>query len=425
MMRLNLSAIIHTSLVCTALAGCIGAVDEDTERDGTSAALSAGDVTLTRQGSGKCLDVSGGGTSNGTKVQQWTCNGTGAQTFRLEAQGSAYVLKNTQANKCAVPTGNGSSNGTQIVLGSCSGSSAKFKVEGTSGGYEHLVHTRSGKCLDVNGAASNDGGKVQLWTCNNTAAQNWKLADVTGGDGDTGDGDGDTGDGDGDGDQNPGDNLVWRKANLTNFTSYPDPGSEECIEFNGCTWAGQFAFVDEQEPESWVKSHNIIAVHSRDAKKYKLKTLRLRQGSHQIDATVYDMCSDSDCDGCCTENASETGFLIDIEKYTMQRFGSGDGIVDWACLDCDRRSSLRSNARGAREASGMRVGRTVSRGLLYALHLGVRHHLGNAVHELVRGPAFGQRIDRKVHDARACADAPHEGAIVLTILPLWGTRVCF
>jgi hypothetical protein len=26
--------------------------------------------------------------------------------------------------------------------------------------------------------------------------------------------------------------------------------------------------------------------------------------------------------------------LIDIEKYTMQRFGSGDGIVDWMCLDC-------------------------------------------------------------------------------------------
>ena len=30
----------------------------------------------------------------------------------------------------------------------------------------------------------------------------------------------------------------------------------------------------------------------------------------------------------------ETGFLIDIEKYTMQRFGTGDGIVEWTCLDC-------------------------------------------------------------------------------------------
>ena len=92
--------------------------------------------------------------------------------------------------------------------------------------------------------------------------------------------------------------------------------------------------MNGKQSEQWVRDHNIIAVHSKDASKYKLKTLRLKQGSHQIDAVVYDECSDSDCSGCCTDNSRETGFLIDIEKYTMQRFGSGDGIVDWTCLDC-------------------------------------------------------------------------------------------
>jgi hypothetical protein len=130
---------------------------------------------------------------------------------------------------------------------------------------------------------------------------------------------------------------TWRQANLTNFTSYPDPNSEECIKYNGCTWAGQFAFVDGKQPESWVMSHNIAAVHSKDAAIYKLKTLRLRQGTKTIDVVVYDMCSDSDCDGCCTTNANAggIGFLIDIEKYTMQRFGTGEGVVDWMCLDCN------------------------------------------------------------------------------------------
>jgi hypothetical protein len=111
----------------------------------------------------------------------------------------------------------------------------------------------------------------------------------------------------------------YRNANLTNFESYPDPNSEECIKYNGCMWAGQFAAVDGVQPESWVSSHNIVAVHEKDFETYKLKTLRLRQG---------------DCDGCCTKNSAQTGFLIDIEKYTMQRFGSGDGVVEWACLDC-------------------------------------------------------------------------------------------
>jgi hypothetical protein len=128
--------------------------------------------------------------------------------------------------------------------------------------------------------------------------------------------------------------LTFKRANLTNFESYPAPDSEECREFNGCKWAGQFAALDGKQPLSWVKSHNIAAVHEKDFNKYKLKKLRLKKDGEQIDVTVYDMCSDSDCDGCCTKNAKKTGFLIDIEKFTKQRFGVDDGIVEWACLDC-------------------------------------------------------------------------------------------
>ena len=121
---------------------------------------------------------------------------------------------------------------------------------------------------------------------------------------------------------------------MTHFESYPEPGSDECEDYNGCEWAGQFAFVDGVMSEDWVRDHNIIAVHEKHAQKYKLKTFRITQGSHQIDAKVYDMCSDDDCDGCCTRNMEEHGFLIDMEKYTVQRFGGHDGTVDWECLDC-------------------------------------------------------------------------------------------
>ena len=130
--------------------------------------------------------------------------------------------------------------------------------------------------------------------------------------------------------------TVWHQANLTWYTSWPEPDSEECIEYNGCTWAGYFAGVEGQMSEEWVSQHNIIAVHEKDWNQYKLKTFRLRMNGSTIDAVVYDMCSDSDCDGCCTENAGEIGFLIDIEKYTRERFdGNGDGVVEWTCLDCE------------------------------------------------------------------------------------------
>lgn len=136
----------------------------------------------------------------------------------------------------------------------------------------------------------------------------------------------------------PAKDTVWNKANLTWYTSWPEPGSEECEDYNGCTWAGWFAGLDEQQTEEWVSQHNIIAVHEKDWKTYKLKTFRLKQNGRTIDAVVYDMCSDSDCDGCCTENAGELRFLIDIESYSCKRFtddGDCDGVVEWTCLDCE------------------------------------------------------------------------------------------
>ena len=130
--------------------------------------------------------------------------------------------------------------------------------------------------------------------------------------------------------------TLWNRATLTWYESYPAPESEECIEYNGCTWAGWFAGLEEQQTEEWVREHNIIAVHEKDWDIYKLKTFRLRRNGYTVDAVVYDMCSDSDCDGCCTKNAGTVGFLIDIEKYTRERFNNyGSGIVEWICIDCD------------------------------------------------------------------------------------------
>lgn len=132
--------------------------------------------------------------------------------------------------------------------------------------------------------------------------------------------------------------TIWNKANLTWYESYPAPESEECIEYNGCTWTGWFAGLDDHQSEEWVSENNIISIHERDFEKYKLKTFRLRKNGFSIDAVVYDMCSDEDCDGCCTENADNggIGFLIDIEKYTKKRFNNyGSGVIEWTCLDCN------------------------------------------------------------------------------------------
>lgn len=121
----------------------------------------------------------------------------------------------------------------------------------------------------------------------------------------------------------------WYRANLTHYESYPDPGSDECVLYNGCTWAGQFYGLPDKKPESWVMVNNIAAVHLKDWNWLGNKTLNLRQGSRRITVKAYDACSDLDCNGCCTANLAGDGYLIDLEKYTMQRFGSGSGIVEF------------------------------------------------------------------------------------------------
>jgi hypothetical protein len=126
-------------------------------------------------------------------------------------------------------------------------------------------------------------------------------------------------------------NLVWKTANKTNYTSYPDPNSEECIQYNGCTWAGQFAACDGVKSEEWVAAHNIVAVFP-DFEALKLHDLCLRKGQSTLVVTVLDTCADSDCDGCCTMNLGSADELVDVESYTDARWGMPDGPIEWSDL---------------------------------------------------------------------------------------------
>ena len=133
-------------------------------------------------------------------------------------------------------------------------------------------------------------------------------------------------------------NLVWRTAAKTNFTSYPDPGSEECTKYNGCAYEGQFSACSQTEPVSWVKSHNIVSVFpnlrkaSNGIPALALHDLCLKSGSKSIVVTVLDECADSDCSGCCTQNKGGEDELIDIESFTDAKWGVGDGKIQWADL---------------------------------------------------------------------------------------------
>jgi hypothetical protein len=125
--------------------------------------------------------------------------------------------------------------------------------------------------------------------------------------------------------------LLWKTANKTNYTSYPKPGSEECIKYSGCEYQGLFSVCgDRRKSKAWVMSHNVAAFFPLG--KMGLHNLCLRSGDKTIEVTVYDTCGDSDCDGCCTQNKGSAAALIDLESFTDKRFGVRDGKIQWADL---------------------------------------------------------------------------------------------
>jgi len=117
---------------------------------------------------GKCVDVSGAATADGTQIQMWDCNRTNAQTDTWNTgDGAIHVL-----GKCVDISGDGTANGTKVQLWDCNGTGAQqWRYRSWSG----LFNPQSGRCLDdPNGNIAN-GTQLQIWDCNGTAAQVWRL----------------------------------------------------------------------------------------------------------------------------------------------------------------------------------------------------------------------------------------------------------
>jgi hypothetical protein len=159
---------------------------------------------------GRCLDINGNGTANGTQVELWDCNGVGGQKWVQQADGS---LRNPQSGRCLDSPSGATANGTRLQIYDCNGNAAqKFSVNGggtiigpggkcvdvaaddTGGNLsavqlwdcqsyavdQHWYHNANGslrtlgRCLDINGNGTANGTQVELWDCNGVGGQNWQ-----------------------------------------------------------------------------------------------------------------------------------------------------------------------------------------------------------------------------------------------------------
>jgi chitinase len=115
---------------------------------------------------GLCLDDRSASTANFNPVQVYTCNGTNAQQWTVESNGSLQTL-----GKCLDVNGAGTANGTTVDLYDCNGTGAQQWVHQSNG---ELVNTNSGKCLDDTGFGGS-GTQVQIWSCADSSNQQWNI----------------------------------------------------------------------------------------------------------------------------------------------------------------------------------------------------------------------------------------------------------
>ncbi|MEV4023185.1 ricin-type beta-trefoil lectin domain protein [Actinosynnema sp. NPDC050801] len=117
--------------------------------------------------SGRCADVPGATTTNGTQVQLWDCHGGTNQSWTHTADRQLVVY----GAKCLEASGWGSTNGTPVAIWDCHGGVNQqwnVNADGT------ITNALSTLCLDASGWGSTNGTRLVLWSCTGQANQQWR-----------------------------------------------------------------------------------------------------------------------------------------------------------------------------------------------------------------------------------------------------------
>lgn len=118
------------------------------------------------QHSGKCMDVDGAAYF----VQIWGCHGGVNQQWTVPATGVAGEVRGS-GDRCLDTSGTGN-DGDQIITSPCNGASKQQWTYTPAGELRGI----NGKCVDVNGSLTADGTRLVFWACNGNANQKWTLS---------------------------------------------------------------------------------------------------------------------------------------------------------------------------------------------------------------------------------------------------------
>ncbi len=143
--------------------------------------ISGGHRELENLGTGKVLDVKGGGSYSGCNVWTYERNNTSAQCFdfksaKLVKSGSCFVLTNALGGKAIDVASGSTANGAAVQLYDRNDSDAqKWVFTDVGDGYYTLRRVGSRSGLDATDFGSANGTPLQIWTLSGNTAERFKL----------------------------------------------------------------------------------------------------------------------------------------------------------------------------------------------------------------------------------------------------------
>ncbi|GAB7105382.1 hypothetical protein JCM4814A_36960 [Streptomyces phaeofaciens JCM 4814] len=134
--------------------------------------------TLVNRNSGKCLDLSGGSTANGTNVFQWSCTGGTNQKWRIEdlADDTSRLVNVAGGGVLDTADCSGADGADLRQWSWLNNKCQRFRLVHTaSGDYVRIVNENSGKVADVADCGTVNGTDVRQWTWLDNTCQQWRL----------------------------------------------------------------------------------------------------------------------------------------------------------------------------------------------------------------------------------------------------------
>lgn len=127
--------------------------------------------------SGKALDVAGGGTTDGSNVQQFAYHGGDNERWTVTNRGNDhYSIIGVGSGKALAIAGASTADGANVEIQTYTGASnQQWTLTATTGGNFIVTALNSGKALDVAAASTADAANVLQWTNRSAANQQWSF----------------------------------------------------------------------------------------------------------------------------------------------------------------------------------------------------------------------------------------------------------